>query len=85
MSCADHGRLEMAQWLIANGAEVNTQMSTGWTAMHAAAKMGHANIVELLLDNNGNPDLCARHKDFGVNLQVVDVATDPLVIAILKK
>ena len=73
MVCAEHGSLEMAKWLVDKGADVNAQMSTGWTAMHTAAKNGHGHILKMLLDNNGDQHLIARHRDFGNCLKVEDV------------
>ena len=52
-------------WLIAQGMNVNEAMQTGWTAAHAAAKRGHADIVRLLERFGADKNAKARHKDFG--------------------
>ena len=38
MTAAENTQVEAARWLIKNGANVNSAMTTGWTAGHAAAK-----------------------------------------------
>ena len=84
MVCAEHGSLEMAQWLVDKGADVNAQMTTGWTAMHTAAKNGHNQVLKSLLENNGDPHLIARHRDFGNCLKVEDVTADESILALLQ-
>ena len=85
MAAADGGQLEACKWLIKNGAQVNMSMSTGWTAMHSAAKKNIKDIVALLLDNKGNKNILSAHRDFGRNLKVEDVTTDDDIIALLEK
>ena len=38
MTAAENTQVEAARWLIKNGANANSAMTTGWTAGHAAAK-----------------------------------------------
>ena len=38
MTAAENTQVEAARWLMKNGANVNSAMTTGWTAGHAAAK-----------------------------------------------
>ena len=84
MAAADTGSYEMANWLISRGANVNVTMpSTGWTAMHAAAKKGHRAIMELLLSNGADKTLVASHREFGRNLLPEDVTMDQGVHEIL--
>ena len=86
MACADHESLEMCQWLVSKGAEVNAVMAaTGWSAMHAASKKGHKEIVELLLKAGGDKHLKAKHREFGQNLEVEDVTLDQGVIHVLEQ
>ena len=76
----------MAEWLVAHGASVNEQMPTGWTAMHAAAKAGDAQILEMLLKKGGNKNIQAKHRNLGWNLKVADVARNyPHIQALLEK
>jgi ankyrin repeat protein len=53
------GHKDVAEFLLANEADVNARTNDGWTALHIAAVKGHKNIVELLLANkadvNANP------------------------------
>ena len=46
MTAAENTQVEAARWLIKNGANVNSAMTTGWTAGHAAAKK----VVEMMID-----------------------------------
>ena len=54
-----HGHVDVAEWLLDNGAGVHTLNGDGSTAMHSAAFMGRAEIVRLLLERGGDPH--ARH------------------------
>lgn len=89
MSAADNQKFEFCDWLIKNGADVNATMpTTGWTAMHAAAKRGDKDIIRLLLKNGGDKNLRARHRDFGSQCTVADIAVGARnhhVLDILKK
>ena len=85
MSCANSGNKEMAEWLVTRGADVNATMHTGWTAMHAAAKQGHADILKMLLDKGGNRNLTATHREFGRNLTLEDVATEQQIQDLLRE
>jgi cytohesin len=55
---AMNGRTEVAELLIANGAEVNYKMDPGLTPLHEAVIKGHVEVAELLIENgadlNGN-------------------------------
>ena len=83
MAAADGGQLEACRWLLKNGAQVNASMSTGWTAMHSAAKKGFRDIVALLLESNGNKNIMGAHREFGKNLRVEDVTTDNNILSLL--
>lgn len=85
MSAAENNQLESCKWLIRHGANVNAAMATGWTAMHAAAKNGHAKVVEALLQAGGNKKSEASHRDFGKGQQVADVTTNTEVLKVLSK
>ena len=76
MAATDEGQLEACRWLLKNRAQVNTSMSTWWTAMHSAAKKGFSDIVALLLESNGNKNIMGAHREFGKNLMVEDVTTE---------
>ena len=46
---AQRGHMDVVDWLIAKGADVDAINSAGDTPLHYAAKAGHKNIVELLI------------------------------------
>ncbi|XP_044030952.1 KN motif and ankyrin repeat domain-containing protein 1-like isoform X2 [Siniperca chuatsi] len=60
MLAVSHGRMDMVQALLAQGAEVNLQDDEGSTALMCASEHGHANIVRLLL---AQPDCDATLTD----------------------
>ena len=50
-----HGRVEVAKTLLDRGASINAGSTDGnWSPLHYAAGMGHADVVELLLDRDAN-------------------------------
>ena len=55
-TAADRGDTDIAETLIAAGADVNAKDKGGNTALHAAAWSGHEDIVKLLLSHGADPD-----------------------------
>jgi ankyrin repeat protein len=51
---ASYNRKEIAEFLLANKAEVNARDDGGYTPLHAAAQRGYVEIVALLLTNKAN-------------------------------
>ena len=49
--------MDVARVLIEAGADVNKQGEHGRTALHMAAAWGHADTVQLLLENGANPTI----------------------------
>eukprot|EP01100_Stratorugosa_tubuloviscum_P003037 TRINITY_DN1717_c0_g1_i4.p1 TRINITY_DN1717_c0_g1~~TRINITY_DN1717_c0_g1_i4.p1 ORF type:complete len:852 (+),score=250.50 TRINITY_DN1717_c0_g1_i4:161-2716(+) len=54
---AAKGDLELVKILIANGAQVNTRSSLGWSPLHESAKRGHTKICLELLKNKADPGM----------------------------
>ena len=50
--------LEVARVLIKAGAEINRKCEHGRTALQMAAAWGHLDMVQLLIDNGANPNIC---------------------------
>ena len=49
------GRVEVAEWLLGNGADVHGRGKDGGTPLHSAAFLGRAGVAELLLRNGADP------------------------------
>ena len=77
--------MEAARWLLKQGALVTHAMETGWTAAHAAAKKGNADILEMLLQAGADRHARAAHRDFGKNLELEDVTNDKEILGLLSK
>jgi len=66
IAAANAGHLDICKYLFRKGAEVSTEVQDGTrrTALHAAAQMGFASVVQLLLEKNADPrveDLTKTH------------------------
>ncbi len=51
------GDLNLIEFLVRRGFDVNAQVDDGTTALHLAARLGQVNAVAYLLDLGANPDL----------------------------
>ena len=60
---------QVAELLIAHGADVKARNATGGTALHDAALAGNREVVELLLDKGAEID--AREHDSGATALMV--------------
>ena len=74
---AEKGRKDVAEWLLAKGAEVNAMENDGYTPLHYAANQGHKDMAAWLLskgakinakDNNGFTPLHVTHNKDVVKL-----------------
>jgi hypothetical protein len=71
MEAAGFGHHELVEWLLAQGADVNSKSDSNWSALHSAAWEGDLRMVKILVaagadltlresGHNGTPAACAR-------------------------
>ena len=53
---AEDGNVELAQWLLAQGANVNAPTPYGYTPLHYAARHTTAELARVLLEAGANPN-----------------------------
>ena len=73
MLAASHGRLRMANMLLAAGADVNIQDEDGSTALMCAAEHGHVEMVRLLLAQQDCDASATDHVSYGRHLDTYRV------------
>lgn len=78
-ACID-GSMEMVDFLLSHGANVNQVDSEGWTPLHVAASCGNLEIAEFLLQHGAS--LCSVNCDGDVPL---DIAKDEDTQMLLQK
>ena len=78
-----HGHVDAAEWLLDNGAGVNTLNGDGSTALHSAAFMGRAGVVRLMLERGADPH--ARHPNgaLPIHSSRADPATTAYYVGLL--
>ncbi|GFG36261.1 hypothetical protein Cfor_08873 [Coptotermes formosanus] len=52
---AQHGRYQMCEVLLGQGAEINATDKNGWTPLHCAARAGFLDVVKLLVESGASP------------------------------
>ncbi|CAG2064947.1 unnamed protein product, partial [Timema podura] len=52
-ACIDNN-LEMVEFLVKNGADLNRGDNDGWTALHATSNCGFVSIARYLIENGAN-------------------------------
>ena len=75
-ACAK-GQLEVAQYLIANGANVNSEALNGTTPLMMAVQSGNEQLVKLLLDNGAN--LQAKNNLGITAIDIADIYEKPWI------
>ena len=55
MEAARHGKTDVAQALLAAGANIEARNNDGWTALIGAARLGYVDIVQALLAAGAKP------------------------------
>jgi peptidoglycan/LPS O-acetylase OafA/YrhL len=78
------GHVDVARELIDHGADVNGRDQGGRTAMHAAAFMGKAEVVELLLARGATPLPKGPVGDTPIDSSRVDAATTTMLAGVLR-
>jgi ankyrin repeat protein len=66
MDCCRRGDVEMVSWLIANGATVDAEDSSGDTALFLAAQEGATDCVRRLLEAGANPSHRNQHQESAI-------------------
>ena len=86
MVAARHNRLDIAKYLIEQGANVNSSSASGLTALHYAALENHHEMAQLLLNNKAKVDATMRYSstdgNYGQEPLVWEyIGATPLLIA----
>ena len=58
-NAASGGRVETVRYLIREGSDVSLKEDNGNTALHLAARFGHAPVVDVLLNSKSSPGVDA--------------------------
>lgn len=62
-TAAGDGELDKVKAFVASGEDVNSKDSNGYSAIHAAASYGNADVLRWLLENGGRTDLTDNDGD----------------------
>ncbi len=54
-AAAVRGHVEVVNWLLDQGVDINQRLHEGQTALHVAAWIGHMELVQLLVDRGADP------------------------------
>lgn len=57
LNAALYGNLELTEWVIEKGANVNHIDKNGYSALHFAAQENHTDVVKFLLEHNASPNI----------------------------
>ena len=81
MLAALHGHLNVVEFLVQNGANINLADNNGNTALMSAAFNGYLNVVEFLFQNGANINLANNNGNTA--LMVVDQRRHPDIVKFL--
>jgi protein phosphatase 1 regulatory subunit 12A len=76
-ACIDDN-LEMVEFLVENGADVNRGDNEGWTPLHATASCGFINIAKCLIAHGGNVAAVISDAELPLNIAESDEMEDML-------
>jgi hypothetical protein len=82
VSAARAGKLERLKNCVAAGANVDTRLANGDSALHAALNWNHIEAIEFLLSKGANPDLVDQ-KGRTLLMRVADTGPPELVTSLL--
>jgi ankyrin repeat protein len=85
MAAAGNNQLEFVKWLLAQGASVNASKCNGWTALHAAARGNHYDVLGALLEGGSDRNITAHHGSIGFGFVPADVTRDARIIGMLQQ
>ena len=76
-ACIDDN-LDMVEFLVANGADVNRGDNEGWTPLHATASCGFLSIAKFLLDHGANVAAVNNDGELAIDISESDEMEDLL-------
>ena len=84
LSAILYDQVKMAEFLIQNGADVNTKGDDGGTALHAAAFLGQYEIAKLLIQNGADVNAKNNEGETVINGTMADWGTTEFIAGILQ-
>ena len=64
--------VELCEFLLQNGADVNRGDNEGWTPLHATASCGFLSIAKFLIDNNANISAVNNDGELAIDISESD-------------
>ena len=84
LSAILYDQVKMAEFLIQNGADVNTKGDDGGTALHAAAFLGQYEIAKLLIQNGADVNAKNNEGETVINGTMADWGTTEFIAGMLQ-
>lgn len=79
---AEWGQVEVAKYLIENGAEINKKNGELWPPLHIAIQTNHMDMVKLLLNNKADVNMPGGWNFYNINNEIILDNKTPLRLAI---